>query len=330
MAEGTETGSGRLVRQLTGLDAEFLAIEDQRNFAHVSGLAVLDPAGAEGGVLALSDMRRLVEERIHLLPPFRWRLESVPLGLDHPWWIEDPDFDIGYHVRELALPKNGTRWSSLREQVARIYSRRLDQARPLSELYLIHGLKGGKVAMVSKIHHATIDGMSGGEIMTILFDMSPEPREVDPPNGETISVPEHGTRWSLGCGARVPEGAVSGTPTVSPGLLPHIDVVPSILGLPGTEQVSKALSQGVRKTVGIERDRGQRRHPAAFPEPPKGAYDAMLSPHRDLRVRLDLTDRRQDDQGPLRRQGQRCRRDARLRPRCASTCSSTTCCPTAR
>ena len=84
-------------------------------------------------------MKRLLEERLPLLPPFRWRLAEVPLGLDYPYWVDDQDFDLDFHVRELALPAPGSD-QQLAEQVARIFARPLDRARPLWELYVIHGL----------------------------------------------------------------------------------------------------------------------------------------------------------------------------------------------
>src|SRR5213596_843015 len=93
---------GPQMRQLTSLDAQFLAIENGRNLGHVSGLSVYDPSTAPDGVLTADRMCAVLTERLHLLPPFRWRLAEVPLGLDHPYWVEDPDFDIEYHVRELA------------------------------------------------------------------------------------------------------------------------------------------------------------------------------------------------------------------------------------
>ena len=95
------------MRQLTSLDAQFLALEDGRNLGHVSGLAIYDPSTAPGGVLDAARLQALVAERLHLLPPFRWRLAPVPFGLDHPYWIDDEHFDLGYHVRELALPAPG-------------------------------------------------------------------------------------------------------------------------------------------------------------------------------------------------------------------------------
>src|SRR5688500_8460515 len=119
----------------------------------------------------------MLAERLPLLPPMRWRLVEVPFKLDYPYWVDDPDFDLDFHVRELALPAPGSD-EQLAEQTARIFSRPLDRARPLWELYLIHGLPDGNVAMLTKIHHALIDGMSGAEIMGLLLDLSPEGREL--------------------------------------------------------------------------------------------------------------------------------------------------------
>ena len=148
------------MRQLTSLDAQFLALENARQSGHVGGLAILDPSTTPTGKLELADVQQMLAERLPLLPPMRWRLAEVPFGLDYPYWVDDPDFDLDFHVRELALPPPGTD-EKLAEQVARIIARPLDRARPLWELYLIHGLEDGSVAMLTKIHHATIDGLSG-------------------------------------------------------------------------------------------------------------------------------------------------------------------------
>jgi hypothetical protein len=121
-----------------------------------------------------------VAERLHLLRPFRWRLAEVPLGLDHPYWVDDERFDLEFHVRELALPAPGSE-SQLSEQVARIFARQLNRSRPLWELYVIEGLAGGRVAVFTKIHHAAVDGLSGAEILSVLLDVSPEGRYIEPP-----------------------------------------------------------------------------------------------------------------------------------------------------
>src|SRR5947209_494564 len=168
------------MRQLTALDAQFLALETPRQYGHVAGVAVVDPATAPSGRLECADLQDLLVERLPLLPPLRWRLAEVPLGLDYAYWIDDPDFDLEYHVRELALPSPGTD-HQLADQTARIVSRPLDRARPLWELYLIHGLRSGHVGMLTKIHHSVIDGISGAETMALLLDAVPEGRELPGP-----------------------------------------------------------------------------------------------------------------------------------------------------
>ena len=153
------------MRQLTSLDAQFLALENARQTGHVGSLAILDPSTAPDGAFGCArGHARCSRERLPLLPPLRWRLAEVPLGLDYPYWVDDAEFDLGYHVREMALASPGTD-EQLAEQVARIISRPLDRARPLWELYVIEGLESGYVAVLTKIHHAVIDGLSGAEIM---------------------------------------------------------------------------------------------------------------------------------------------------------------------
>src|SRR3954463_467612 len=171
------------MRQLTSLDAQFLALETPRQSGHVAGLAILDTSTTPTGELTLADIQSLIAERLPLLPPLRWRLREVPFGLDYPYWADDIDFDLDFHVRELALPAPGDD-GQLAEQVARITSRPLDRAKPLWELYLISGLESGHTAMLTKIHHALVDGLSGAEIMGLLLDLSPEGRDVAPPTGD--------------------------------------------------------------------------------------------------------------------------------------------------
>src|SRR3954452_2890987 len=165
------------MRQLTSLDAQFLALENSRQTGHVGSLAMLNPATTADGTFGCGEVTRLLGERGASLPPLRWRLQGVPLGLDHPYWIEEAEIDLGYHVREMALASPGTD-GQLAEQVARIVSRPLDRARPLWELYVIEGHESGNVAVLTKIHHAVIDGLSGAEIMALLLDLSPEGREL--------------------------------------------------------------------------------------------------------------------------------------------------------
>jgi WS/DGAT/MGAT family acyltransferase len=163
------------MRQLTSLDAQFLAVETPRTYGHVSAVLILDPSTAAGGVMTLGALQRLILDRLPLIPVFRWRLAEVPFGLDHAYWVDDPDFDIDFHVRELALVAPGDS-AQLEEQVARVFARSLDRSRPLWEIYLIHGLEHGRVALMTKVHHAVIDGMSGAEILGSLLDLTPEGR----------------------------------------------------------------------------------------------------------------------------------------------------------
>ncbi|MGK2955314.1 MAG: WS/DGAT/MGAT family O-acyltransferase [Solirubrobacterales bacterium] len=239
--------SAHLVRQLTSFDAQFLAIEDARNFSHISGLAILDPSTAPGGTLALADVQALIEGRLHMLPPFRWRLAEVPFGIDHPWWVDDPDFDIEFHVRELALPAPGDD-IQLAAQVERIVSRPLDRSRPLWEFYLIQGLKNKRVGILSKIHHSVVDGVSGAEIMGTLFDLAPEGREIpEAPvmaDGERVPTSfELLGRGVFGAPRKVAKAVVS-----IPAILPNIADVPTLQALPGVSTLGRISDRARRAT----------------------------------------------------------------------------------
>jgi WS/DGAT/MGAT family acyltransferase len=265
------------MRQLTSLDAQFLAIESATTTGHVGGLAVFDPATAPGGKVTLEDLLAMLRERLHLLPPLRRRLAEVPLGLDRPYWIEDPDFELEFHVRELALAPPGDD-DQLAEQVARISSRHLDRSRPLWELYLIHGLPDGHIAVLSKMHHAMIDGMSGAEIMGILFDLGPEGREFpDAPAAEPAGERAPGQLEMLGRG-------VAGLPLqplrmlrAVPAVLPHLDVGPSVLGVPGAEGISRTLSR-MRNLANGSRDGDVLERPKM--RAPKTTFNGKISAHR--------------------------------------------------
>jgi WS/DGAT/MGAT family acyltransferase len=168
------------MQQLTGLDAAFLALDSPTAYGHVGSVSVLDPP-AGGEALTLDRLTELIESRLHLIPPFRRRLVEVPFGLDNPYWIEDPDFDIEFHVRELALPAPGDD-RQLAVQAARLHARPLDRRRPLWETYLIHGLQGGRQALYTKVHHAAIDGVSGNDLLAALMDTAPQPPEAEEPD----------------------------------------------------------------------------------------------------------------------------------------------------
>ena len=237
------------MRQLTSLDAQFLAMETPRTFGHVSGLAVYDPSTAPGGEITLKDVCRLVGSRLHLLPPFRWRLATVPFDLDHPYWIEDPDFDLDFHIRESAVPPPG-RPEQVAETVARIFARPLDRRRPLWELYLIHGLEGGKVALLTKIHHAAVDGMSGAEILSVLHDPSPEGRDL-PPAPERTGEREPAqlellARALVGL-PRQPLRALGGLPAT----LSNVADLPGFGAMPGSGTIARAAARVQHALPGV-------------------------------------------------------------------------------
>ena len=160
------------MKQLTGLDTSFLTMETATQFGHVNSISILDPSGSRSGDL-YADLRQAVAERLHLLEVYRRKLVRVPFGLDNPYWVDDGDLDLEYHIRELALPAPGDD-AQLAEQVSRLAARPLDLTRPLWEWYVITGLQGGLVGLFTKLHHATIDGASGVELIHVLLDTEPE------------------------------------------------------------------------------------------------------------------------------------------------------------
>ncbi len=169
------------MKQLTGLDATFLYMETPSSFGHVSGLGIYrrpdDP-----DYQPYEAFKAQIESRLHLLDPFRRRLVEVPMGLDHPYWINDPDFDIDFHVRHIAIPPPGDR-EQLGAQVARIIGRPMDRSKPLWEAYVMEGLADDDFAVLTKIHHATVDGASGVELLTMLLDTDPDGDEVPADTG---------------------------------------------------------------------------------------------------------------------------------------------------
>jgi diacylglycerol O-acyltransferase len=273
------------VRQLTGLDAQFLALETPRQAGHVGGLTILDPSTRPNGRLELADLHNLIEERLPLLPPFRWRLKAVPLGLDYPYWIDDPDFDLEYHVRELAITDPPTD-AKLAEQVARIFSRPLDRARPLWEAYLIQGLKDGQVGLLTKIHHAAVDGVSGAEIMTTLLDLTPEGHEPPPPL-DSRPDREPGELAMLARGALGAPRYVGRVVRALPSTVPNLEDTPILSELPGAKTLGRTTSGAVR----LLRRRESRVLERTALKPPRTSFNGKISPHRRFAFgRLSLAD----------------------------------------
>jgi WS/DGAT/MGAT family acyltransferase len=161
------------MQRLSGLDAMFFYLETPSTHMHVTGVYVLE-VGDSG--LCFESVRDLVASRLPMAAPFRRRLVEVPFKLHHPMWVEDANFDLDYHVRRACLPSPGGA-RELAQYAAQVGGLPLDRDRPLWELYVVEGLEGGRIALVGKMHHAAIDGVSGAEIMATLLDLEPDPPE---------------------------------------------------------------------------------------------------------------------------------------------------------
>src|SRR3712207_3796685 len=157
-----------MVERLTTMDASFLYLEAPDAPMHVGGVLVLEPPA--GGLEALAE---LVEARLALVPRYRQRVVEVPGHLANPVWVDDPDFDVDYHVRRSALPRPGSE-EQLCALVSRVTSQPLDRDRPLWEVYLVEGLQGGRVAVITKTHPALVDGLSAIDIGQVLLDPEPD------------------------------------------------------------------------------------------------------------------------------------------------------------
>ena len=172
------------MKQLSGLDASFLYMETGSQFGHVSSLSIYqrpdDPAYEP-----LSSWRHQIERRLHFLEPLRRRLLNVPFNLDHPYWVDDPGFDLDFHVRHTAVAPPGDD-EQIAELVARIIGRPLDRSRPLWESYVIEGLPDDRFGILTKVHHATIDGAAGAELLVLMLDGDPEGDEIEPPEDDWV------------------------------------------------------------------------------------------------------------------------------------------------
>lgn len=274
--------------QLTGLDATFLYMESETQFGHVSGLSIFarpdDPTYDP-----LTAWRTEIGRRMHLLEPLRRRVRDVPFRLDHPFWEDDPDFDLEYHVRHTAVAPPG-RDQQLGELVARIIGRPLDRRRPLWESYVIEGLPADRFAILSKIHHATVDGASGAELLTLMLDASPE--------GDPGDDPALG-RWTPETPRR--GGAVLVTAALGLARKPGRALV---LGARTARQIGAAtrnpvlvaagnqLRSNLRGPLGAVLNIGRERHPegeVAGPLPqgmaPPTPFNAPISAHRRFAFR---------------------------------------------
>ena len=188
MHRGPDNGNSEsiVLEQLSAQDASFIFMESPATPMHVGSLAIYDPSSSEADVLSEERYTRFQQERLHLWPASRRRLAPVPFNADYPYWIEDEDFELDYHMRRIGLPKPGD-WAELHKMAARIFERPLDMSKPLWEFYIIEGLDNregvpkGSFAVLSKTHHAAIDGASGMHLVELLHDLTPQVQPVPPP-----------------------------------------------------------------------------------------------------------------------------------------------------
>lgn len=272
------------MRQLSGIDVSFLNMETPTMYGHVCSLNIFDATSVPGGA-GLDATRQMVLERLDQLAPFRRRLVEVPLGLDMPYWIEDPDFDVDFHVRHAAVPPPGTP-QQLSEVVSRLIARPLDRRRPLWELYVLEGVDGGRlIAQLTKIHHATIDGASGAMLLASLFDTDPTVRpgtevavwEREPaPNDmdllrrtaiEYLRRPEKLVRLSVRTVREVAANSKSGS----------VRVLADLMAQPMPGPLGRELRRRLRQQHGEVTDRPPALPPAAAPRTP---WNRPISGHR--------------------------------------------------
>src|ERR671910_440699 len=160
--------------RLSSIDASFLTNEGSNSHMHVGALMIF-----EGPPPGYRDFLDHVESRLHLVPRFRQKLAFPPAELGRPFWVDDPTFNLAYHVRHSALPAPGSE-EQLRNVAGRLFSQALDRSKPLWEIWLVQGLERNRFALINKTHHALVDGVAGVDIATVLFDLQPVPEPAEP------------------------------------------------------------------------------------------------------------------------------------------------------
>jgi WS/DGAT/MGAT family acyltransferase len=242
--------------RLTAMDASFLAQEGPNAHMHIGAVTFFD--GPPPGYDELCDHLR---SRLHLVPRYRQKLAEMPFEAGRPVWIDDPSFNLEYHARHTALPAPGSE-QQLVELTARIFSQRLDRHKPLWEMWLVEGVEGGRFALITKTHHALVDGIGGVDILQVVFDLDPVPRRLEVDGEPWEAAPPPSSAQLLA------EGAV--------------DVARRGLALAG-----RALGAALRPqaAVGVARDAAQGVGEvawAALNPAPETPFNVEIGPHRRL------------------------------------------------
>ena len=240
------------MRRMGAVDAAFLYGETPAWHMHVSAVLIANPATAPGG-FSVDELKRRTEQRLHLAPQFRWRLVEVPFGLDRPGWIEDPDFDIDAHVRRIGVPAPGGP-EQLGNLIGDLVAIKLDRRKPLWEFWVIEGLEDGRIAILAKVHHSIIDGISGSELASVLFDLEPSPPDPPPPDEprsfEGLPDPTNLFFQGVGDVVRVPW------------------------------RIARLATQSVRQGLTFLGFQRQSSSPAAPFQAPRTSFNTELTPHR--------------------------------------------------
>src|SRR5918998_3905987 len=240
--------------RLTGLDASFLHLEDSAAHMHVASVLLF-----EGPPPPYEDLLESIERRLGLVPRYRQRLAFVPLAQGRPKWVDDPHFSLRYHVRSTALASPGSE-RQLKDLAGRVFSQQLDRDKPLWEVWLVEGLEDDRFAILSKTHHALVDGISGVDIISVLFDTSPAP----------VTPPGPGDRW-------LPRPLPSRAQLLGEALVERTTMPAEVA------RSVRAVFRGPRRIVEAARDAAVGVGAmawAGFNPAPASPYNASIGPHR--------------------------------------------------